>query len=311
MNIEERINAGFRRLSQTAKDWSNPTPEEMAAARLELARRREDGGTLLHDLAREGQLGEASILLTPDLLQMTDAKGDSVVLVAASSGYLGQIPANLLTKELLGFHNGFGWTLAHAAALTKTLDQLPAGRLTLDLLQMTDAIGVSVIATAAWYGCLDQIPRHLLTEQMLAYQVKGGETPVHKAADRGTLYVIADLLTRKLLTIPDRTGTTPIHLAARKGCLDQIPPHLIDGQMLAARDQDDQTPVHKATVAGIYGRQWGPLDQILTLLPEMTDEDAAKVAGLIYERVPAFVQEHFDTFPPRTQAIFVAHMLAA
>jgi hypothetical protein len=101
MNIEERINEGFRRLSQTAKDWSNPTPEETAAARHELARRREDGGTLLHGLARAGRLGEVAHLLTSDLLLMTASRGETPVHLAIESGYFDQIPADLLTTEHL------------------------------------------------------------------------------------------------------------------------------------------------------------------------------------------------------------------
>ena len=136
MDIEERITEGLRRITQTAKDWRNPTRKELAAAQGELG--RSDGTPLLHGLARAGRLGEAAHLLTSDLLQMTDFWGISVLHIAAQNGCLGQIPPNLLTGRMLARQDKRGDTPIHIAAQGKHLDQIPFALLDQAMMEIRD-----------------------------------------------------------------------------------------------------------------------------------------------------------------------------
>jgi hypothetical protein len=91
---------------------------------------------------------------------------------------------------------------------------------------------------------------------------------------------------------------TPVHLAARNGTLNQIPSCLFSADLLALAAE-----LQIAVADGYVG-------QIIAKLPDLPDEDAARFAETIYREAPEDVQAGFETFPPKTKALFMAYLFA-
>ena len=102
----------------------------------------------------------------------------------------------------------------------------------------------------------------------------------------------------KTTTEANEDGYRSVHLAARNGTLNQIPACLLSADLLALAAE-----LQIAVADGYVG-------QLIAKLPDLPDEDAARFAETIYREAPEDVQAGFETFPPKTKALFMAYLFA-
>ena len=102
----------------------------------------------------------------------------------------------------------------------------------------------------------------------------------------------------KTTTEANEDGYRSVHLAARNGTLNQIPSCLFSADLLALAAE-----LQIAVADGYVG-------QLIAKLPDLPEAEAAVAAEIIYREAREDVQAGFETFPPKTKALFMAYLFA-
>jgi putative phage-type endonuclease len=118
--------------------------------------------------------------------------------------------------------------------------------LTIELFLKQDSRGETPLHVAARKGTLYQVPEEFLTPETLSVMESYGRTPLHVAAAYSSLSQIPrDVLTPELLAIktanPHRSSV--VHVAARNNALSNIPGDLLTPELMAQTNAYGETPI--------------------------------------------------------------------
>jgi len=190
-------------------------------------------------------------LLTENILLQRNKTGQSVLDNLLSWRKLKDVPAHLLTKKVLFDKNtDMDLNAIERAAISGILCDVPQDFLTEEILTKEDEDNLgagTLLDLAAAGGCLDVIKpeildRHLAPEVLakrleVSQRVLSVKTPIHLAAERGTLAKIPNrFLTKKHMELRDGSGKTPLHLAAACFWKNPIPEELLKEELLTLED---------------------------------------------------------------------------
>jgi len=174
----------------------------------------------LHIAASFNQFETIYHLTTEDLAQK--GGGDRIITAAARHGHLYDIE-HLITPELLKMDRGEPLYQivknGHAEMLPDVISD--------ELLCLTPYDTENLYHVACRSGTIKTIAKHL-TEKGIQAKNSFGDTPLHIAAEHGTLEHIPETFMQdKYLSIRNSTGESTYHIAATNGTLNQIPESLV------------------------------------------------------------------------------------
>ena len=150
------------------------------------------------------------------------------------------LKGEVLTTELLNETNSRGETVWHLAARYNTLKDIPQHLFSDAVAGIRDMWNSSLFHAAAVHGSLNAIPEHLFTDEVLNQKDYYGNTIWHIVAKHDTLNVIPEhLFTEKALSKKNNFGETPWEYIAKNKTISQIPQHLINKSLLKMKNEDN------------------------------------------------------------------------
>lgn len=234
--------------------------------------------TTLHEKAKKGLKDE---ILTTELLNEKDARGNTVWHVAAEYKTLKEIPLNLFTVEVLNQKGFANFSVFESAATFDTLKHIPK-----HLFKVSDPF--TLIMYAALGEELKEIPIELFSKEILNRKAESEKTILYVAAEHGTLKGIPEqFLNSEAFAQTNNSKRTVWHEAACSDGIKDIPHHLFSEEALNLEDEDGVTVweliAKKSQIKNV------PLSLINNALLEMKkeerlfDEDELNEDGMLFD----------------------------
>lgn len=131
-------------------------------------------------------------VLTTEILNELDDKGNTVWHIAARYSTLKHISKHLFTEDSINQKNGYGQTVFHLAAAANSLKDIPKHLFTADILNNVDDDGYSVWHYIAQNETITDVPKQLITKDLLN-MLNDELVSAFDEDDRSYIFEIAEL----------------------------------------------------------------------------------------------------------------------